>query len=82
MSDIPGYRENPEALAELEYDGTTWSTENIVRLLRSRSCAPGLLWVGQDWGDDHGHTDCWVHGLAATRLQELEDKLARIRDAK
>ena len=86
MSDeVEGYLRNPAALGDLEADWgggePDWSTANIVRLLRSRWCAPGVLWVGQGWGDDHGHTDCWVHGLAAARLEALEQELGELRGA-
>lgn len=70
-----GYRLNLAALGELEADGEEWSTANIIRLLKSRSCAPGVPWSGQGWGDDHGHTDCWVHGLAARKLEQLQTRI-------
>ena len=84
MSGIEGYRTNEKALADLGLDRDwdkveEWSTANIVVLLRYRSCAPGALMPGQDWGDDHGHTDCWVHGLAAARLEALEVEVAELR---
>lgn len=83
--EVEGYLRNPAALGDLEADWgdgePDWSTANIIRLLRSRSCAPGVLWVGQEWGDDHGHTDCWVHGLAAARLEALEQELSELRAA-
>ena len=66
-------RRNPEALAELEATGSDeWSTEQIILLLKSRSCPPREPWVGDDWRDDHGHGDCWMHGLAARKLEELQ----------
>ena len=81
-SPFTGYRNNLEVLGELEYDPDSpdeWTTDQIVVLLKSRSCAPDAPWSGSGWGDDHGHTDCWVHGQAAKKLEALEAELVELR---
>jgi hypothetical protein len=36
----------------------------LIVLLRDRCCGePGV---------DHGHTDCWLHALAANKIEQLQ----------
>lgn len=44
----------------------------LVGLLRARACPAGLPYTGDDPTADHGHTDCWLHHRAASRIEELE----------
>jgi hypothetical protein len=43
----------------------------VIEQLRLLSCRAGQPHVGDDWAADHGHTSCWVHGLAARMIARL-----------
>ena len=55
-------------------DPTTDELRNDLTLqdqLRGRCCPLGT--------DDHGHTDCWLFGLAADRIAEQAAEIDRLR---
>jgi hypothetical protein len=44
---------------------------DIVEQLRDRACPSGQPHTGDDPKADHGHTDCWLHHLAADEIERL-----------
>lgn len=46
-------------------------TDDIVQQLRDRACPAGLPYTGDNPKEDHGHTDCWLHHLAADEIERL-----------
>jgi len=48
---------------------------DIVERLRDRACPAGLPHTGDNPRDDHGHTDCWLHHLAADEIERLRAEL-------
>lgn len=46
-------------------------SDDIVQQLRDRACPAGLPYTGDSPKEDHGHTDCWLHHLAADEIERL-----------
>lgn len=44
---------------------------DIVQHLRDRACPAGLPHTGDNPKEDHGHTDCWLHHIAADEIERL-----------
>lgn len=55
---------------------TTTTTEQLVQMMRERSCPAGLPWTMEDPVSDHGHTDCWLYHAAALAIEVLENSLS------
>ena len=55
--------------------------DGIVEQLRDRACPAGLPHTGDDPRDDHGHTDCWLHHLAADEIDRLRALVNELADA-
>jgi len=56
-------------------------TDDIVQQLRDRACPAGLPYTGDSPKEDHGHTDCWLHHLAADEIERLRALIAAWADA-
>jgi hypothetical protein len=48
----------------------------LPQRLRERSCPAGEPWTGDHPEEEHGHTDCWYHHLAATEIERLRAELS------
>lgn len=51
---------------------------DIVELLRDRACPAGLPHTGDNPEEDHGHTDCWLHHLAADEIERLRQECSKL----
>jgi len=54
---------------------------DIVEQLRDRACPSGQPHTGDDPKADHGHTDCWLHHLAADEIERLRALITEWADA-
>ena len=68
---------------DLEFLSIGWlqnKMNTLPKQLRDRACPAGKPWTVDDPVSDHGHTDCYLLHQAADMIEDLEKKLAALRD--